>query len=225
MTATHVAERGLGEIRLSLVTPERQPLELFGAQASQTVRELLDERGIDLHASRYPVRFEDGQLSLIPNGTLAAERVVSLPSLLGPQLEGLSADPNGFIPVDLPRARARGRGCLRRRRCHQFADQARRRSQPTGRRCRRGDCGARRRSRGPAPFRPVLRGVLLGLHTALHECRGERRPRRRLARLGPRTLVAAEQDRRQAARALPGASSRRAGDRADGSYGARRGAG
>ena len=30
MTATHAAERGLGEIRLSLVTPERQPLELFG---------------------------------------------------------------------------------------------------------------------------------------------------------------------------------------------------
>ena len=101
MTATHAAERGLGEIRLSLVTPERQPLELFGAQASQTVRELLNERGIELHASRYPVRFEDGQLSLIPNGTLAAERVVSLPSLLGPQLEGLPADPDGFIPVDL----------------------------------------------------------------------------------------------------------------------------
>ena len=47
------------------------------------------------------MRFEDGQLSLIPNGTLAAERVVSLPSLLGPQLEGLPADPDGFIPVDL----------------------------------------------------------------------------------------------------------------------------
>jgi len=101
MTATHVAERGLEAVRLSLVTPERQPLELFGAAASQTVRELLDERGIELHPSRYPARFEDGQLSLVPDETLAAERVVSLPSLLGPQLAGLPADADGFIPVDL----------------------------------------------------------------------------------------------------------------------------
>src|SRR5215218_7343022 len=90
MTATHVAERGLSKVRLSLVTPERQPLELFGAAASQTVRELLDERGIEVHLSRYPARFEDGQLSLVPDETLAAERVVSLPSVLGPQLAGLS---------------------------------------------------------------------------------------------------------------------------------------
>jgi sulfide:quinone oxidoreductase len=101
MTATHVAERRLSDVRLSLVTPEQQPLELFGAAASQTVRELLDERGIELHLSRYPTRFEDGQLSLVPDETLAAERVVSLPSVLGPQLAGLPADADGFIPVDL----------------------------------------------------------------------------------------------------------------------------
>jgi sulfide:quinone oxidoreductase len=101
MTATHVAERGLDGVRLTLVTPEQQPLGLFGTEASQTVRELLDARGIELHTSRYPTRFEDGQLSLIPDETLAAEQVVSLPSLLGPQLDGLPADADGFIPVDL----------------------------------------------------------------------------------------------------------------------------
>src|SRR5829696_8389088 len=101
MTAAHVAERGLRKVRLSLVTPETQPLDLFGAAASQTVRELLEERGIELHVARYAVRFEDGRLSLVPDETLAAERVVSLPSLLGPQLAGLPADADGFIPVDL----------------------------------------------------------------------------------------------------------------------------
>jgi len=101
MTATHMAERGLSEVRLSLVTPEERPLELFGAAASQTVRELLDERGIELHVSRNSARFEDGQLSLVPDETLAAERVVSLPSVLGPQLTGLPADADGFIPVNL----------------------------------------------------------------------------------------------------------------------------
>jgi sulfide:quinone oxidoreductase len=101
MTATHVADHGLREVRLSLVTPETAPLELFGAAASQTVSELLEERGIDLHLSRYPTRFEDGELSLIPDEKLPVERVVSLPSLLGPKLGGLPADPDGFIPVDL----------------------------------------------------------------------------------------------------------------------------
>lgn len=101
MTSAHVAERGLRKVRLSLVTPEQAPLELFGTPASEAVRELLDERGIELHLSRYPAYFEDGELSLIPDDALAAERVVSLPTLLGPKLEGLPADPDGFIPVDL----------------------------------------------------------------------------------------------------------------------------
>ena len=101
MTATHVANHGLRKVRLSLVTPETAPLELFGAAASETVRELLEERGIELHLSRYPTRFEDGELSLVPAETLSVERVVSLPSLVGPQLAGLPADANGFIPVDL----------------------------------------------------------------------------------------------------------------------------
>jgi sulfide:quinone oxidoreductase len=101
LTASHVIERGLDGVRLTLVTPEQQPLELFGEAASQTVRQLLEEREIELHCSRYPTRFEDGELSLVPDETLAAERVVSLPSVLGPRLDGLASDADGFIPVDL----------------------------------------------------------------------------------------------------------------------------
>jgi sulfide:quinone oxidoreductase len=101
MTARHVVERGLRKVRLSLVTPEQAPLELFGGAASETVSGLLEEAGIELHASRYAARFEDGELSLVPDEKLAADRVVSLPSLVGPALSGLPADPDGFIPVDL----------------------------------------------------------------------------------------------------------------------------
>ena len=101
MTAAHVAERGLRKVRLSLVTPEHAPLELFGPLASETVRELLDDRGIELHVSRYPSGCDEGRLSLVPDDSLAAERVVSLPTLMGPHLAGLRADPAGFIPVDL----------------------------------------------------------------------------------------------------------------------------
>jgi sulfide:quinone oxidoreductase len=100
MTAARLPERGVRDARLSLVTPERSPLELFGSDASEAVRDLLDARGIELHTSRYPTRFENGALSLIPEGRLSVDRVVSLPRLLGPTLAGLPADPDGFIPVD-----------------------------------------------------------------------------------------------------------------------------
>src|SRR5829696_4351383 len=107
MTAAHVAERGLRKVRLSLVTPEREPLELFGTPASQNVRDLLEERGIKLHASCYPAGFENGELAVVPGEALATDRVVSLPALLGPRLPGLPADSGGFIPVDL-HGRVRG---------------------------------------------------------------------------------------------------------------------
>ena len=161
MTATHVAERGLSEVRLSLVTPERQPLELFGMAASQTVQELLDERGIELHGSRYPTRFEDGQLSLIPDGVLAAERVVSLPSLLGPQLEGLPADADGFIPVDL-HGRVQGEQDV-----YAAGDATNSSIKQGGVASQQADAAAEAIAAragaavDPQPFRPVLRGLLL----------------------------------------------------------------
>ena len=101
MTAARVAERGLRKVELSLVTPEAEPLELFGSAASAAVRELLDQRGVAIHAAHYATEFRDQELALAPSGGLPAERVVSLPRLLGPELAGLPHDAEGFIPVDL----------------------------------------------------------------------------------------------------------------------------
>ena len=44
MTAARVADLGLRGVELTLVTPEAEPLELFGPAASQAVRTLLAER-------------------------------------------------------------------------------------------------------------------------------------------------------------------------------------
>ena len=101
LTATRVAERGLRKVELSLVTPEDAALEVFGARASRAVGELLAEHGVDLHTARHPEAFRDGELRFIPAGGLAAERVVSLPRLLGPEVPGIPHDAQGFIPVDL----------------------------------------------------------------------------------------------------------------------------
>jgi sulfide:quinone oxidoreductase len=101
MTAAHVAKLGLGDVELSLVTPEAEPLELFGPAASTAARELLEDRGVALHTGRYPTDVRERELLLTPAGSVAAERVVSLPRLRGPSLPGLPHDPEGFIPTDL----------------------------------------------------------------------------------------------------------------------------
>jgi len=161
MTGAHVAERGLRKVQLSLVTPEEAPLELFGAAASATVSELLKERGIDLHLSRYPTRFEGGELSLVPNETLPVERVVSLPSLVGPQLRGLPADSNGFIPVDL-HGLVRGEQDV-----YAAGDATNSPIKQGGVASQQADAAAEAIAAragaavDPQPFRPVLRGLLL----------------------------------------------------------------
>jgi sulfide:quinone oxidoreductase len=101
MTAARVAERGLRKVELSLVTPEEGPLDIFGARASRAVSDLLAERGVSLHTARHPAEFRDGELRFVPSGGVAADRVVSLPRLLGPEVPGIARDAQGFIPVDL----------------------------------------------------------------------------------------------------------------------------
>jgi sulfide:quinone oxidoreductase len=100
MTAKRVRDLGLRKVELSLVTPEAEPLELFGQRASAAVRDLLVERGVSLHTGQTPGELSDGELSFVPGGTIAAERVVSLPRVRGPFLAGLPHDRDGFIPVD-----------------------------------------------------------------------------------------------------------------------------
>ena len=101
MTAARVVERGLRKVELSLVTPEEGPLDIFGARASRAVSDLLAERGVSLHTARHPAEFRDGELRFVPSGGVAADRVVSLPRLLGPEVPGVARDAQGSIPVDL----------------------------------------------------------------------------------------------------------------------------
>jgi sulfide:quinone oxidoreductase len=95
-----VAERRLRKVQLKLVTHESRPLELFGTEASEAVRALLDERGIELVTDRVPLEARDGQLLTAPGSPVDAQCVVSLPRIEGPSVAGLPHDGNGFIPVD-----------------------------------------------------------------------------------------------------------------------------
>ncbi len=100
MTAAHAADHELAGVEITLVTPEAEPLQLFGAEAAASVRRLLDQRGIEVRAGASPLEVVGGELHLVPDESLPADRVVALPRLRGPRIDGIPQTVDGFIPVD-----------------------------------------------------------------------------------------------------------------------------
>lgn len=147
MSVARLRESGVGTPLISVTTPESGPLELFGPTASEVVGELLAAAGIELRC-----------------GTTEppdADDVVALPAASGPFVRGLPSDAAGFVETDAHGAvlgadavYAAGdvtafpvkQGGLATQQADGVADAIAYRF------------GA---LRTPAPFRPVLRGILL----------------------------------------------------------------
>lgn len=85
---------------ITLVTPEKGPLALFGTSASNLARQLLESQGVRLALERHPMRYANSRLFLAGGQKMAADAVVSLPFLRGPYLRGLPHDAHGFLEVD-----------------------------------------------------------------------------------------------------------------------------
>ena len=100
MTGEHVRARGLPDVGLVLVTPERAPLEAFGRRIASHIWSLLAERGIALRAHTVPLRAGPGGLVVAHGPPVQAERIVSLPRLVGPWIGGLPHDGQGFLATD-----------------------------------------------------------------------------------------------------------------------------
>jgi sulfide:quinone oxidoreductase len=100
MTASWLATQEIEGVELALVTPEGEPLQLFGSEASDAVRGLLDEREIAVHVRAYASEARGGELILISGDVLAADRVLALPRLHGPRIGGIPQTFEGFVSVD-----------------------------------------------------------------------------------------------------------------------------
>jgi sulfide:quinone oxidoreductase len=100
LTASRMADRGIIGVELTIVTPEEDPLAVFGPAASRMLRNLLSDRGIALKAGTYAEKIQHGELHLHPRATLEVDHVVTLAQLEGPALPGLPSDATGFILVD-----------------------------------------------------------------------------------------------------------------------------
>jgi sulfide:quinone oxidoreductase len=88
------------EVRIAIVTPEPEPLGVFGHVASNAIAELLAARGIEVRGSARAHEGTDDGIVLDPGDQrLDTGAVVALPELHGPALDGLPADERGFIPI------------------------------------------------------------------------------------------------------------------------------
>jgi sulfide:quinone oxidoreductase len=101
MTGRELARSNVEGAQLQLVTPEDRPLTLFGDRGSESVGRLLAAAGIEFTgATRATVR--GGDVALGTTGeSVAVDYVVTLPLMRGPGLAGVPAtQPDDFIPVD-----------------------------------------------------------------------------------------------------------------------------
>ncbi|MGA8338264.1 MAG: FAD-dependent oxidoreductase [Solirubrobacteraceae bacterium] len=100
LSARHARERGV-PIESTLVTPEREPLALFGTETSAVVRGLLEERGVRFVGEAVALGVQrDGSLALADGQLIQADRVVAVPELRGRRFTGVPASRSGFVPVD-----------------------------------------------------------------------------------------------------------------------------
>jgi sulfide:quinone oxidoreductase len=98
MAATET--RGAPAATVTLVTPEREPLWIFGDAAGAALRELLDDRGIELRTGARAAHVTDDVLWLETGQAVIADTVISLPRLVGPDISGLPRDDAGYLPTD-----------------------------------------------------------------------------------------------------------------------------
>jgi sulfide:quinone oxidoreductase len=86
--------------RITVVTPEAAPLEIFGPRAAEQTSALLAQRRIDVIAGARPVSFATKRLRIDPGEDVEADAVIALPRLVGRGIGGIPGDEDGFIAVD-----------------------------------------------------------------------------------------------------------------------------
>ena len=98
MTAERAYSLNL-ELQLTIVTPEDEPLAIFGREASESVDRVLADAGITVVPNAHVREIIGGEVIAAPGDVVVrADRVVALPRLEGPAVPGLEADAHGFLP-------------------------------------------------------------------------------------------------------------------------------
>jgi sulfide:quinone oxidoreductase len=100
MTAARVSGGPARNVELLFLTPEREPLVMFGPAATEAIESLLAEAVVEVRTGVYVDAFVGGELILGADGTVSADAVIALPQLRGARIDGVPQTVEGFIPVD-----------------------------------------------------------------------------------------------------------------------------
>jgi sulfide:quinone oxidoreductase len=88
------------QAKLSIVSPERAPLEVFGRETSTLVSDLLAAREIGFLGGATPRKASAGALELEFDAPVEADVVVAVPEPRSRRIPGIPASWLGFIPTD-----------------------------------------------------------------------------------------------------------------------------
>jgi sulfide:quinone oxidoreductase len=100
LMSNHAKDAGV-DLELVLFTPEREPLAVFGRDASAEVSDVLAAAGVRFEAgTSVEVTPEKAVLMRGVETPLQFDRVLTVPRLDGPAPRGLPCDDDGFIPID-----------------------------------------------------------------------------------------------------------------------------
>jgi sulfide:quinone oxidoreductase len=91
---------GNGKAQITVVTPEAEPLEIFGRRVTRVIGALLSERCVEVIAGARPVEFEAGRLRVAGGEDVEADAVLTLPRMEGRRISGIPHDDDGFVAVD-----------------------------------------------------------------------------------------------------------------------------
>jgi sulfide:quinone oxidoreductase len=161
MTKIRLVDRGSADVQVDLVTPEAEPLGVFGREASASIRSLLEARGIGLRTHTTPVVFREGALVVVPGRAIRTERVVSIPVPEGRRIPGVPDDGQGFVRTN-HYGQVEGRDDV-----YAAGDITAFPLKQGGLAAQQADAAAESIAElagapvTPRPFRPVLRGLLL----------------------------------------------------------------
>jgi sulfide:quinone oxidoreductase len=161
MTAARACDMQV-ELSITIATPEDSPLAIFGLDASHGVQAPLENKGIKTVTSAHCAIPEPGRIVIHPGSReVRADRIVVLPELLGPAVAGVPSAGAGFIPVDV-HGKVRGtEGVYAAGDATDFA------VKHGGIAAQQADVAAQAIAAlagvayEPAPFHPVIRGILL----------------------------------------------------------------
>jgi sulfide:quinone oxidoreductase len=88
------------QMRVTLITAERDPLEVFGHRVSAGVSEILARAGVGVIAGTRAQLESDTALRAASGRWITADRIVSLPVAAGLRIPGVPCDAGGFIDTD-----------------------------------------------------------------------------------------------------------------------------